>query len=515
MKNNLAQFLAKRAALNPRLEALVDVATGRRFTYAELNSQANRMAHALTGLGVRKGDRVATLLMNGLEFVETFFGGAKIGTVLTPLNWRLVADELAFMLTDSGAETLVFGREFRTVVADLHARGRQGTAVRTWIYVGKPADRPPFAVSYDDLHGAASARESEIMAENDDLLYVMYTSGTTGLPKGAMHSHGTTMWAVLTLCATADLRFKDRYLICLPLFHVGALTPLLATVYVGGTHVIMREFDPVRIWQVFQQERITNALAVPTMLHFMLQTYDATSPDVSGLRWILSGGSPVPVPLIERYAKLGIEIHQTYGLTESGGPACLIAPDEAITRAGSTGKAFFHTDVRIVDERGADVEPNVPGEILVRGPHVMLGYWNQPAATAEAIRDGWLHTGDVAIVDGEGFVYIHDRIKDMIISGGENIYPAEIENVILGHPGVAEVAVIGVPSAKWGESPVAVVVSKDTALTDQDVLGHCAGKLARYKIPKRVHFTEAIPRTPTGKALKRLLREQFRESAPE
>ena len=277
----------------------------------------------------------------------------------------------------------------------------------------------------------------------------------------------------------------------------------------------MREFDPVRIWQVFQQERITNALAVPTMLHFMLQTYDATSPDVSGLRWILSGGSPVPVPLIERYAKLGIEIHQTYGLTESGGPACLIAPDEGITRAGSTGKAFFHTDVRIVDERGADVEPNVPGEILVRGPHVMLGYWNQPAATAEAIRDGWLHTGDVAIVDGEGFVYIHDRIKDMIISGGENIYPAEIENVILGHPGVAEVAVIGVPSAKWGESPVAVVVSKDTALTDQDVLGHCAGKLARYKIPKRVHFTEAIPRTPTGKALKRLLREQFRESAPE
>ena len=234
MKNNLAQFLAKRAALNPRLEALVDVATGRRFTYAKLNSQANRMAHALTGLGVRKGDRVATLLMNGLEFVETFFGGAKIGTVLTPLNWRLVADELAFMLTDSGAETLVFGREFRTVVADLHARGRQGTAVRTWIYVGKPADRPPFAVSYDDLHGAASARESEIMAENDDLLYVMYTSGTTGLPKGAMHSHGTTMWAVLTLCATADLRFKDRYLICLPLFHVGALTPLLATVYVGA-----------------------------------------------------------------------------------------------------------------------------------------------------------------------------------------------------------------------------------------------------------------------------------------
>jgi len=515
MQNNLAQFLAKRAALNPRLEALIDVATGQRFTYAELNGQANRMAHALAGLGVGKGDRVATLLRNSPEFVETFFGGAKIGAVLAPLNWRLVADELAFMLTDSGAETLVFGSEFSPVVADLHARGSHGTAVRTWIYVGKPADRPAFAVRYEDLHGTASEQEPEILAENDDLLYLMYTSGTTGLPKGAMHSHGTTMWAVLTVCATADLRFKDRHLICLPLFHVGALTPLLVTFYVGGTNVIMREFDPMRIWQAFQQERITVSMAVPAMLNFMLQTYDATSHDVSALRWIMSGGSPVPVTLIERYARLGIEIHQVYGLTESGGPACLIAPDEAITRAGSTGKAFFHTDVRIVDERGTDVRPQVPGELLVRGPHVMLGYWNQPAATVEVLKDGWLHTGDVAIVDGEGFVYIHDRLKDMIISGGENIYPAEIENVILGHPWVAEVAVIGVPSAKWGESPAAVVVRKDTALTDEDVLRHCAGKLARYKLPKQVHFTEVIPRNATGKALKRMLREQFRESAPE
>jgi acyl-CoA synthetase (AMP-forming)/AMP-acid ligase II len=370
-------------------------------------------------------------------------------------------------------------------------------------------------VSYEELHDAASAREPEILAENDDLLYVMYTSGTTGLPKGVMHSHGTTMWAVLTVCATADLRFKDRSLICLPLFHVGALLPLLVTFYVGGTNVILREFDPVRIWQAFQQERITSAVAVPTMLHVMLQTYDATRLDVSGLRCIFSGGSPVPVILIERYATLGIEIHQAYGLTESGGPACLIAPDEAITRVGSTGKAYFHTEVRIVDELGTDVEPQVPGELLVRGPHVMLGYWNQPAATAEVLKDGWLHTGDVAIVDGEGFVYIHDRLKDMIISGGENIYPAEIENVILGHPGVAEVAVIGVPSAQWGESPVAVVVRKDAALTDQDVLGYCAGKLARYKLPKQVHFTAAIPRNATGKALKRVLREQFRELAPE
>jgi acyl-CoA synthetase (AMP-forming)/AMP-acid ligase II len=472
------------------------------------------MAHVLAGLGVGKGDWVATPLMNSPEFVPTFFGSAKIGAVLAPLNWRLIANELAFMLTDSGAETLAFGSAFRTVVADLHARESHGTAVRTWIYMGKPADQPAFAVSYADLYDAASAREPEILAENDDFLDVMYTSGTMGLPKGVMYSHGTTMWAVLTACATADLRWKDRNLLCLPLFHVGALMPLLTTFYIGGTNVLMREFDPTSIWQVFQQERITVALAVPTMLHVMLQTYDATRHNVSGLRWIMSGGSPVLGSLIERYATLGIEIHQTYGLTESGGPACLIAPDEAITRAGSTGKAYFHTEVRIVDERGTPVEPQVSGELLVRGPHIMLGYWNQPAVTAEVLKDGWLHTGDVAIVVHEGFVYIHDLLKDMIISGGENISPTEIENVILGHSGVAEVAVIGVPSAQWGESPV-VVVRKDAALTDQEVLGHCAEKLARYKLPTQVHFTDAIPRNATGKALKRVLREQFRESAPE
>ena len=238
--------------------------------------------------------------------------------------------------------------------------------------------------------------------------------------------------------------------------------------------------------------------------------------DVSGLRWIISGGSPVPVTLIERYAKLGIEIHQGYGLTESGGPACLIA-----LRRGHLARRARRARRSSIPMYGlwTSVAPMWSrmslARLLVRGPHVMLGYWNRPAATAEAIRDGWLHTGDVAFVDGEGFVYIHDRIKDMIISGGENVYPAEIENVILSHPGVAEVAVIGVPSAKWGESPVAVVVRKDAALTDQDVLGYCTGKLARYKLPKRVHFTAAIPRNPTGKALKRVLREQFRESAPE
>ncbi len=509
MKNNVGLFMAKRAELNPQLEALIDVATGDRFTYADLDARCNRVANALTEAGVRKGDRVATLLMNGPEFVETFFGAAKIGAVVVALNWRLVADELSFILTDSGAETLLFGSEFTEVVSELQGRGADGTKITRWIHVGDAGDRPDFASGYGEMTSAASEESPVVEAADDDLLFIMYTSGTTGLPKGVMHTHNTTMWSVITAMATADMHYADRYLLCLPLFHVGALNPLFSCIYKGGTAVIMREFDPNRIWELFGEEKITTTLAVPAMLNFMLLTYDPTKHDVSTLRWVMSGASPVPVTLIEKYAELGVEIHQVYGLTETGGPACLISPDEAIAHAGSTGKAFFHTEVKVVDEEGNEVDPEVPGEVLVKGPHVMVGYWNRPDATAESIIDGWLHTGDIAITDKDGFISIHDRVKDMIISGGENVYPAEIENVILGHPKVTDVAVIGVPSAKWGESPMAIVVKGDESLTEAEVLEFCQGKLAKFKLPQAAAFTDTIPRNPTGKVLKRVLRDEY------
>jgi acyl-CoA synthetase (AMP-forming)/AMP-acid ligase II len=223
----------------------------------------------------------------------------------------------------------------------------------------------------------------------------------------------------------------------------------------------------------------------------------------------MSGAAPVPVTFIEAYDKMGIEIHQVYGLTETCGPACLTLADDAIEKAGSTGKAFFHTDVRVVDSEDNDVAPDEPGEVIVAGKHIMKEYWNRPEATAETIRDGWLYTGDVAVVDKDGFIYIQDRTKDMIISGGENVYPAEIENVILQHPEVAEVAVIGLPSDKWGESPLAVVVRKSESLAKEEIIGHCKGKLAPFKLPKEVEFVDEIPRNPTGKILKRILREEF------
>ncbi len=392
MRNNIGLLLAKRALLNPTMDGLVEIERERRFTFAGLNARSNRTANALRALGIRKGDRVALLLMNGVEFTDAFFAIAKIGAVVVPLNWRLVADELAFILDDSGAVVLVYDEELRSVVSDLRGRGPDASAVRHWVQVGLIEGRPEWALAYDELQADAPDADPPIEGADGDDVYIMYTSGTTGRPKGVVHTHESVLWACFTIALTADTRYHDRYAIVLPLFHVGALTPLLGNVQRGITSVLMRSFDPVRLYATIAEERITILLAVPAMLNVMLQVPDLGKYDCSSLRWIMSGAAPVPVTLIEAYAKRGIEVHQVYGLTESCGPACLISPEEAITKAGSTGKPFFHTDVRVVDDAGRDVPPGTPGEVLVRGKHVMKGYWNAPtppprrSATAGCIR---------------------------------------------------------------------------------------------------------------------------------
>jgi acyl-CoA synthetase (AMP-forming)/AMP-acid ligase II len=508
MENNVGSILTKRTYLNPDSEALFDVAQDRRFSYAELNDRTNQVAHGLLSLGIGKGDRVALLMMNCHEYVTTFFAVAKIGAVIVPLNWRLVADELEFIVKDAGAVALVAGSEFDASVNELQSRGNR-TDVKHWIRVGVADTAPSFTTVFDSLVDTQKINEPTVTASNDDLLYIMYTSGTTGLPKGVMHTHNTQMAALITLNATSDFCIGDRYLNPMPLFHVGALTPAIVIAYRGLAHVLMRAFDPNAIWQLVKQERINNALLVPAMLGACRMVFDPAVHDHSTLRWFLSGAAPVPKALIEAYQEMGIDIHQVYGLTETCGPACVTTPEDAIRKAGSTGKAFFHTDVKVVRPDGSVCDTEEAGEVLVRGDHIMTGYWNRPDATAESIKDGWLYTGDIATVDDEGFIWIQDRLKDMIISGGENVYPAEIENIILGHPGVADVAVIGVPSDKWGETGLAVVVKKDAAVTESDIIAHCDGKLARFKMPSGIRFVDVIPRNASGKALKRDLRIQF------
>lgn len=512
MENNIGLLLSKRAQLSGDKEAYVDSQSGLRLTFSQLNHRSSQVSNVLKGLNVAKGDRVAIMMMNSAEYFEAYFAIAKIGGVVVPLNWRLVANELEFILKDSGSTVLLYGDEFSELVSDLQSRGDK-TDIRHWLHShsnAAPENKLSFALDYEACRNAASNDEPEVTAKDDDLLYIMYTSGTTGLPKGVVHTHTTTIWALITFLVTADVHDNDRYLAALPMFHVGSLTPITLNVYKGSTSVVMREFDPERAWQLIEEERITSALLVPAMLNFMVQVENFDRYDYSSVRWIQSGASPLPVSLIQQYADMKIDIHQIYGLTETCGPACLITGDDAMAKIGSTGQGFFHTDIRVVTEDGDDAAPDEQGEVWVRGKHVMKEYWNRPEATAETItQDGWLRTGDVATLDDDGYVYIQDRIKDMIISGGENVYPAEIENVILTHENVAEVAVIGQPSEKWGESPYAIVVRKNESLTEQEVLDHCDGKLARFKLPKGTAFIDLIPRNANGKVLKRLLREQF------
>ncbi len=370
MRNNLGGFLAKRAQLSPTLEALVEVERGRRFTYAELDARANRIAAALRSRGIGPGDRVAFLLMNGAEYVEAYYGVAKLGAVMVPLNWRLVPDELSFILSDAGAVALIFDSEFDEAAAALHAGD---TELRIWLRVGDEAGAAAtgFADDYDTACEAESGEPVTSDVCDDDMLFIMYTSGTTGLPKGAVHTHNTMAAASITMNMTADSRMSDRYLQMLPLFHVGALTPMTGCLHRGSAVILMRQFDPAAVFPLIEAEKITAGLAVPAMLNFMLASGGHETNDTSTVRWMMSGAAPVPVALIEKYAELGIEIHQVYGLTETCGPACLISPEEALAKAGSTGPAFFHTDVRVVDADGADVAPGEVGEVTIRGAHIM------------------------------------------------------------------------------------------------------------------------------------------------
>jgi len=506
MIDNIGKLIARRADIDPDKEGFVDADIGLRLSFLEHNARANRCANALGRLGVKKGDRVAILLANSAEYVEIFYALAKLGAICVPLNWRLAVAELEYILGHSGSTVLIFGADYAASVAGVRRNREPGVRISTFAYCGDGPPPEPDAHDFRALRDRASAAEPMILSGDDDPLFIMYTSGTTGRPKGAVHTHATVLWTMITQAASEEVRREDRFITVMPMYHVGALVPVMFGAYMGFTVISARDFEPSNYWRLIEAERATTALMVAAMVAALLRVPEKDSCDHSSLRWTMIGAAPVPPPMIGALEALGIRVHQVYGLTETCGPACLITGNEALRRVGSTGKGFFHTDVRVVDAEGRDVPPGEMGEVIVSAKHNMKEYWNDPKATAEAVRNGWLHTGDAARVDADRFIYIVDRIKDMIISGGENIYPAEVEGVIASHPGVKEVGVIGVPDEKWGEVPVAFIVKADSKLSAKDVADHLVSRIAKYKTPKRIEFIDALPRNPSGKILKRDLR---------
>jgi acyl-CoA synthetase (AMP-forming)/AMP-acid ligase II len=508
MLTNGGQTLTERAKISAGMEAIVDVASGVRYSYRELNSRTNQLANTLLSSGFLPGERVACLMSNQPHYVEAYFACAKAGFVFVALNWRLTVPELSYQLVDCGATVVLYGADQATLIGHLQD---QFPRVR-WLLIDSG--------EFESTVRAASAAEPPVGATNDDPLYMMYTSGTTGRPKGAVMSHRANLSWLASMLATSDLRLGERTVIVAPLFHIAGLGLAMSAVYRGITSVLCKAFDPGQMWDIIASERITGFFAVPAMLAFMLQHPMRTQVAHPDLRWVLCGAAPVPVHLIEAYLTMGIEILQVYGLTETHGGICLISAEHAKHKVGSTGQPYYGIDVRVVDKAGNPVPPGMPGEVITRGPHLISGYWNQPEATREAIRDGWFHTGDIAEVDADGFIYIKDRSKDMIISGGENVYPAEVEEVLGSHHGVREVGVIGQPSARWGESVCAVVVRGDGWKGDDNLLAVelrelVKTRLARFKQPRTYEFIEALPRNPSGKILKRMLRDRFPGPAPD
>lgn len=501
MKINIGEFLSKRSFLTPDREGLVCEKVRR--TYRELNERANRLANALKSLGVGYGDRVGLLALNEPEYYDLYFGLGKIGAILVPVNYRLAGPEIEFILTDCSAKVFIFGKEYREIVDSF----RRNIPAQHLIAI---SDEPvEWAKSYQTLINGASDQEPEINGGDDDTLTILYTSGTTGRPKGAELTHTYYYWNSVNLSCTLGLDIGTSTLIALPLFHIGALAAPPWIVHTGGKAVLLRSLDPQRFLELLQEEKISGFGSVPALLDILKWVPNFEKYDWSSVRTILVYAAPVPVTLIQEYAAVGIQVRQLYGLTE-GNTATVLDPENALSKVGSCGKPFFHAEIRVVDDEGRDVGPEVKGEVILRAPNIMKGYWNRPKETAATIKDGWLYTGDIGKMDQEGFLYILDRKKDMIISGGENIYPAEVEDALLHHPKIADVAIIGYPHEKWGEAVKAIVVLKPGEnLTDAELIEWCQGKIGRFKIPKEVVFIDSIPRTPTGKILKRVLREQF------
>ena len=497
----LSDQLARHARKTPDAVALRFDGRGR--SYAELDERVTRLARALGDRGVGVGDRIAVLALNGMEAWEAYLAGVRLGAIVVPVNFRLVADEVAYVLTDSGATALVVDAP----MAEVAAKAReQAPSVSTVLEIGE---------DYEAALAAASDEPLDVVVDEDEPAFIMYTSGTTGRPKGAVLTHHHLVMHVFSQITHIGWHPEDRVAAPgAPLFHIAGLAGGLPPLLLGGTNVIMKSggFDPVQTLDMIEREKISSIFLVPAMWAAVVAVPDIASRDLSHLRRISWGAAPASTTLLRTLIDTfpQAEVITAFGQTECSPVTCLLRGEDSIRKIGSVGTPILNVEVRVVDEAMNDVPQGEVGEIVYRSPMVMKEYWGKPAETAEAFAGGWFHSGDLVRQDEEGYFYVVDRKKDMIITGGENVYCAEVENVLAAHPKVLEVALIGVPDAKYGEAPLAVVAPRDAddPPTPEELAAWCREKLARYKNPREYSVVGALPRNPSGKVLKTALRQE-------
>ncbi len=517
----LTESLGKALRFFPEKQAIV--CGTHRLTYGELGSRINRLSHVLSRLKVSSGTKVAILHPNCHYFMETYYAVAQIGAVCVPINYRLSPGEILFILKDSESKVLVVDPDFSEAVDAIRGAMDEIGAI---IWTGSaPPRREARDMGYEE---ALSEVDSLPLKDNrltgEDLGQIYYTSGTTGRPKGVMLSHGNVCTHALGTIAELHLTDSDVWIHAAPLFHLADAWANWAITWVGGTHVFMREFDPRRIFELIQQEKVTITNLIPTMLNLMVNHPDVGRYDYRSLRVLLSGGAPIAPEVVRKIVDtFRSDYIQTYGMTETcpyltlstlKGHLLALPPDEQLRFKSKTGKETIAVELRIVNDRGLDVarDEKEVGEIIVKGDIVTKGYWKLPEETEKAIRDGWLYTGDMAVMDEERYVTIVDRKKDVIVTGGENVYSVEVENILYMHPAVLECAVVGVPDAKWGEAVKAIVALKPgAAATEEEIIRFCKDRIAHYKSPKSVDFLDTLPRTGSKKIHKAALRGKYWE----
>ena len=516
MLGTLGDALAQWAAVQPGQSAIRF--EGRVIDYAELNRRANRVARALAGDGLGKGDRIAYLGKNSDLAVELVLGAARAGVVFVPIIWRLAGEEIAYILGDSGAKLLFVGDALEQ--SALAAMQASGTDVPV---IGMDCTAPQagwrdFAAWRD----AQDATDPAVAVSRDDVVIQLYTSGTTGKPKGVMltHANGTSMRPLIDAAGLDWMVAKpgESVLIAMPYAHIAGVGGALGAILAGQELIVTREFDPGVTLEIIEQHRLGRMFLVPAALAILLQHPRAAATDFSSIRNFSYGASPIPLDLLRQGVDvLQCDFSQMYGMTETWGTIVVLPPEdhrpEGTPRMKAAGKALPGVELAILDEAGNHLPSGAVGEVAIRSPANMIGYWNKPEETARTlIGDGWLRSGDAGLIDADGYLFLQDRIKDMIITGAENVYPAEVESAIYGHPDVADVAVIGVPDARWGEAVKAIVVPRPGASPDPaDIIAHARRHIAGFKCPKSVDFIDTLPRNPSGKILRRQLREPYWE----